>query len=428
MIPAERRALSGTPNGWEWRRLKFLFRQQQRPPVQGEEIVTAFRDGTVTRRSNRRMDGFTFADKEIGYQAVCRGDLVISAMDAFAGAVGVSDSNGKCSPVYSVCTPLPGNKSEYYAAVLRHLAISGFIASLAKGIRERSTDFRWSEARDLVLPVPPFVDQCGIAEFLDRKTTAIDDLIQKKERLIELLQEKRQALITQAVTKGLDPNVPMKDSGIDCFSQVPRHWKVLRVKHLVSLVTSGSRGWSEYFAEEGVAFLQSGNLDRRMGLDLSALQRVVLPRRVEGKRTAVRTNDVLVCITGALTGNVGLVREPLGEGYVNQHLALVRPREDCVVAPFLAYVLHGSPGQRQFWTSQYGLKQGLGLEDVANVWVPIPPVSEQTKIVEILDCETRRYEQTAVKLEDSAAKLREYRQALITAAVTGQLDIPAEAA
>lgn len=133
--------LGEIPSHWEIEKGKWLFKKEDRNVKREDEVVTCFRDGQVTLRKNRRTDGFTNAIQEHGYQGIRKGDLVIHAMDAFAGAIGVSDSNGKSSPVYSACTPKKGKKIDprYYAYFLRDLALSGFIESLAKGIRERST-------------------------------------------------------------------------------------------------------------------------------------------------------------------------------------------------------------------------------------------------------------------------------------------------
>jgi len=177
---------------WTTARLKFLIERKHRDLCSGDGIVTAFRDGIVTLRSNRREDGFTFADKEIGYQGVEPGDLVIHAMDGFAGAIGVSDSRGKCSPVYTITVPRQNAPADmrFWAYYLRNLAITGFIQSLAKGIRERSTDFRWNDAGNLLVNFPDQETQKTIADFLDRETARIDQLIEKKERLVELSNEK----------------------------------------------------------------------------------------------------------------------------------------------------------------------------------------------------------------------------------------------
>src|SRR5689334_10923120 len=135
--------LGEVPNHWRMERAKWLFRKMDRPVHENDEVVTCFRDGVVTLRKNRRVRGFTESIKEIGYQGIRRGDLVIHAMDAFAGAVGVADSDGKGTPVYSVCEPLPRVNAHFYAYLVREMARSEWILALAKGIRERSTDFRF---------------------------------------------------------------------------------------------------------------------------------------------------------------------------------------------------------------------------------------------------------------------------------------------
>jgi len=137
------------PESWEMKKAKWLFREEKRPVRKEDDIITCFRDGQVTLRKNRRTEGFTNATQENGYQGIRKGDLVIHNMDAFAGAIGVSDSDGKSTPVYAVCTPKrEGINPFFYAYLLRNLAYSGFILSLAKGIRERSTDFRFADFRE----------------------------------------------------------------------------------------------------------------------------------------------------------------------------------------------------------------------------------------------------------------------------------------
>lgn len=192
--------LGDIPVHWEIKRAKYLFQLNKREPIDTDGIVTAFRDGQVTLRANRRTDGFTNSFKEVGYQRVLKGDLVIHAMDAFAGAVGVSDSDGKCTPVYSCCTPIGNINATFYARMIRNMALSGYIESLAKGIRERSTDFRWREFAEQKLPIPPLDEQLAINSFIDRQLTRIEPLIEKTQLSIELLREHRSALITAAVT------------------------------------------------------------------------------------------------------------------------------------------------------------------------------------------------------------------------------------
>ena len=188
------------PTEWKIYRSKYLWKKEKREVKEEYGVVTAFRDGEVTLRENRRTEGFTFAIKEIGYQGVLKGDLVISAMDAFAGAMGISDSEGKCSPVYSVCSPVKELEPQYYNYLLKEMSQKGYILSLAKGIRERSTDFRYSEFANTFLLYPNIEEQKIIANYLFEKVIFINNFIITINNQIEKLKEAKQSLISEAVT------------------------------------------------------------------------------------------------------------------------------------------------------------------------------------------------------------------------------------
>lgn len=228
------------PSKWEIKKAKFLFREEKRLPRINDEIITCFRDGQVTLRKNRRTEGFTNSLKEIGYKGIRKGDLVIHNMDAFAGAIGVSDSDGKGTPVYSVCTTLSDNISPYYYCYfLRYLAKCDFIKSLSKGIRERSTDFRYNDFKELTLPVPSIYEQNKIVEYIDSVTSKIDEAISQQQKMIDLLNERKQIIIQNAVTKGLDPNAKMKDSGVEWIGEIPEDWEISLIGHLFNIKAGG---------------------------------------------------------------------------------------------------------------------------------------------------------------------------------------------
>lgn len=269
---------------------------------------------------------------------------------------------------------------------------------------------------------PPLPKQRAIAAWLDDRTKRIDELVAAKRRLIALLAEQRTALITKAVTKGLNPEAPMKPSGIDWIGDVPG--EVRRLKFLSSFVTSGSRGWAEYYSDEGDVFLRIGNVSRvAIDLDLSDVQRVTPPTGAEGERTVVHGEDVLISVT-AYIGAVGIVPDEFEKAYVNQHLALVRPRREHVVPRYLAYAMFSALGQVQFRQLMYGgTKEGLSLEDVKNLQVIVPSLIEQRAIVAHLDAACERFARLIRAAENAIARLDEYRQSLITAAVTGKIDV-----
>jgi type I restriction enzyme S subunit len=185
--------------------VRRVLRPLSRPAVPGLGVITAFRDGVVTLRTNRRTDGYTISNTEHGYQEIRPGDLVFHALDGFAGAVGVSDSRGNATPVYHVCEPIDGDNVDYLAMLLRFLGVSGFLATQAPNVRERSVDFRnWGTFARIPLNLPSVDEQQAVVGSIRKQESRIDTLIAEAERLIELARERRSALITAAVTGQID--------------------------------------------------------------------------------------------------------------------------------------------------------------------------------------------------------------------------------
>ena len=187
------------PKEWKCQKLKYTIFPQNRPVFSTDEIITCFRDGIVTLRKNRREDGFTVSFTEHGYQGVEIGDLVIHGMDAFAGAIGCSDSRGKTTPVVHVCTTTGNNR--FFMFFLRHMAYSNIFMDFSNGIRIRSSDFRnFTKLGIFDVLVPPIAEQNEIADYLDAKCTEIDGLIAKKEQLVKELESYKKSLIYEVVT------------------------------------------------------------------------------------------------------------------------------------------------------------------------------------------------------------------------------------
>ena len=193
------------PYDWKCERGKYILKYMQKPIKENDGVITCFRDGEVTLRSNRREDGFTMADKEIGYQGIDVGDLVVHGMDGFAGAIGISDSRGKASPVLNVVDTEQNKR--YIMYFLRSMAYNNVFLVLATGIRVRSCDLRWNKLAELYYPIPPLEEQNRIVDYLDAKCKEIDRLSADIQAEIDTLEEYKRSVITEKVTKGIELDV-----------------------------------------------------------------------------------------------------------------------------------------------------------------------------------------------------------------------------
>lgn len=270
-----------------------------------------------------------------------------------------------------------------------------------------------------VFPVPPKHEQRVIAAFLDRATAKIDALVAKKEQLLKLLEEKRTALITQAVTKGLDPKVPMVDSGVEWLGGIPAHWSVLPLKR-VSSIRYGL-GEPPQGAVDGLPLIRATNVSRGEIVDRDLA--LVDPRDVPWSRDPVlRTDDIIVVRSGAYTGDSAIVPERY-DGAIAGYDLVVKPKG--VVPRFLSWVLLS----RYVLDSQVHLQSlraaqpHLNAEELGSVVVLLPPSSEQRAILMHVDEQTREVKTLTAKTLDAIACLRELRTALISAAVTGKVDV-----
>lgn len=406
--------LAEMPEHWDLERAKWLFRRMDRPVRETDEVVTCFRDGVVTLRKHRRVRGFTESLQEIGYQGIRQGDLVIHAMDAFAGAVGVADSDGKGTPVYSVCEPAPNANAHYYAWVVREMARSQWILALAKGIRERSTDFRFEGFASQPVPLPPLPEQAAIVRFLDHADRRIRRATHAKQKLIALLNEQKQAVVHRAVTRGLDPDVRLKPSGVEWLGAVPAHWEVRKLKHLTRF-RNGSAFKPGDWSATGVPIIRIQNLNGANEFNYTT--REDLPRSL-----LIRTNDLLFAWSGNRGTSFGSFVWDRGfDGYLNQHIFKLEGYT--LDRRYFLHLLRAVT--RHVEEQTHGI---IGLVHITKpelgaVLVPVAPHDEQTAIARFIDEQTASLEVVTRRAQREIALLREYRTRLIADVVTGKLDV-----
>lgn len=269
---------------------------------------------------------------------------------------------------------------------------------------------------------PPQPEQIEIAVFLDRETAKIDALVVEQQRLIELLKEKRQAVISHAVTKGLNPDAPMKPSGIEWLGEVPAHWGVRSISSLTTKITNGYVGPTrDIFQEAGIRYLQSLHIkNNRIIFDVPYFVSEEWSRR--HSKSILNAGDVLIVQTGDI-GQAAVV--PAEFAGCNCHaLIVVSPVNDVIDGDWLSWVLNSDYGHHSLLSIQTGaLHPHLNCGDVKSVYVPVPPLREQREIVRHLELRLKAFDRLIAETTVAVGLLKERRAALISAAVTGQIDV-----
>ncbi|WP_174813723.1 restriction endonuclease subunit S [Aquisalimonas sp. 2447] len=311
--------LGQVPAHWETRPLWVLFSRVKRSGFPEETLLSVYRDYGVIPKASRDDNYNKPSDDLSSYQLVRSGDLAINKMKAWQGSVAISDVQGIVSPAYHVYESHHGENSRFLHYLFRSQEyVSGYLLN-SKGIRVNQWDLEPQQHSRMSVLLPTIEEQGVIASFLDHETARIDALIEEQQRLIELLKEKRQAVISHAVTKGLDPDVPMKDSGVEWLGEVPAHWDIKKLSVITDKITNGYVGPTrDLFVDDGVPYLQSLHIKNN---SISFSPPYYVPKEWSDlhEKSILKSGDVLVVQTGDI-GQVAVVPEGLRLNLQVQHL------------------------------------------------------------------------------------------------------------
>ena len=418
--------LGEVPQHWQVHRLKRLFEILKR--IAGEEghPVLSITQRGIKLKDIESNDGQLSMDYS-KYQIVNPGDFAMNHMDLLTGFVDISPYPGVTSPDYRVFTVRDGTRCE--PRYFLHLLQNGYRRKVFYAFGQGASEFgRWrfptDQFNDFRFPCPPLDEQTAIATFLDRETAKIDGLIAEQEKLIALLAEKRQATISHAVTKGLNPDAPMKDSGVAWLGEVPAHWDISRLKFVATVQTGVAKGKDNAGRDcVEVPYLRVANVqDGYLALDEIAMIQIPLADLL---RYRLQVGDVLM--------NEGGDFDKLGRGHIwngeipdcihQNHVFAVRPQG--VTGEWLNTITGAGYAQFYFMSRS---KQSTNLASISSsnlmeLPVVLPPPDEQIVILEEIAREVGRIDALVSEAETGIALLKERRSALISAAVTGKIDV-----
>jgi type I restriction enzyme S subunit len=423
--------LGSVPEHWGVVRLGALFSEAVEEGVDDLPVLSVSIHNGVSDKEldEEELDRkVTRSEDRSKYKRVQLNDLVYNMMRAWQGGFGTVRVEGMVSPAYVVARPRCTLSTRFVEHVLRTPHAVEEMRRHSRGV----TDFRlrlyWEEFKNIRVALPPDDEQAQIVDALDRETAKIDALVEEQRRLIELLKEKRQAVISHAVTKGLNPTAPMKDSGVEWLGQVPEHWSLKRLKYLVAVengvqmgpfggmltdLPSSETGFKLYGQENTIA----GDFERG--------HRWIEPSRFEQlKMYALQPGDLVLTRKGSI-GNCQVFPQGAPPGIADSDTIRVRLNQDLVRTPFVVTVLQEAGYLREQLdrTKRGAILSGLNTQVVADLTLAVPTPAEQDAIVEFLSAELSRYAGVVAETEVSIALLRERRTALISAAVTGKIDV-----
>ena len=430
--------LGDVPEHWESNRLKkyLIERNEKNSPIKTDNLLSVTMYQGVIPVSEKQGNGGNKPKENLeNYKISYPNDIVLNSMNVIVGSVGLNKYTGLISPAYyALYNRNKNNNIKFFSYIFHNPFFQKGLFGLGNGIMyKESEDGKLNTIRlkipmeklhQVVLPCPSISEQNQIVSFLDTESTRIDNLINKQEKLIELLEEQRKSIISHAVTKGLDPNAPMKDSGVEWLGEVPEHWMTPSSKHLLEIPITDGPHETPNFVDDGVPFISAEaiskgkiDFDKKRGYITSELNAIY------SKKYSPKIEDIYMVKSGATTGKVAMV-ETTEEFNIWSPLAVFRCNKNKVLPKFLLAVFNSS----HFYDAlvlnwSYGTQQNIGMGVLSNIEIPCPPLKEQAEIIQHLDAQNTKFDKLISTQSQLIEKLKEYRSTIISHAVTGKIDV-----
>lgn len=402
MSPTDTVEAAAARTGWGTAPLWTIARRVDRTGFPDAELLSVYRDWGVVRKADRDDNFNVESDDLSSYKFVKRGDLVLNKMKTWQGSLGVSDFEGIVSPAYFTCELSPTVHPRFIHYLLRSDLYIAMYAAASKGIRPNQWDLPYEEFRSLEALLPPLEEQRRIADFLDDQVARIDAAIEGRKKQHELLGTYFGSRLDHLVATM--PLVPLR--------------------RLMTSVTSGPRGWGDLVADSGTRMLIRINNISGSGIEpnLASVAWLTPPDDAEARRAQLEDGDLLVSITASI-GDVAVAGPELRGAAFSQHVARIRPI-DGGVSRALAWCASAPASRERLLNSAAGgTKIGLGLQQVSDWPVPLVPLGEEKPFTRTVEDAFKDVLAAQLMHQRSCEALSEYRRSLITAAVTGELDV-----
>ncbi len=427
--PSDVKWIGEIPENWNVRRIKYLFKEiDQRSTSENEELLSVSQyTGVKPKKDCLESDNekITNAESLEGYKRVSKNDLVINIMLAWNGSLGVSDYEGIVSPAYCVYRIIDSNNPKYFDYLFRTDLYKTEFKRNSTGVIDSRLRLYTDKFFNIFSTLPSLNEQTTIVNYLEHKTAQIDTFIAKKKHFIDLLKEQRIAMINQAVTKGINPNVKMKPSGTEWLGKIPEHWESRKLKFLI-------KGKLEYGANEP-AELNDPSFPRYIRItdiynDGKLKNDTFKSLKPEiAKDYLLQEGDVLFARSGATVGKTFQFKSYDSLACFAGYLIKATPDENKILSDYL----YNFTKSRAYdnWINSIFIQatiQNIGADKYAFLQIPLPPLPEQIQIINYIKYESEPIYHAIAKAEREIELIKEYRTALISEVVIGKVDVSAE--
>ncbi|RPH50943.1 MAG: restriction endonuclease subunit S [Desulfobacteraceae bacterium] len=418
--------LGDVPEHWEIRKLRQMLNQNTRRNRPDLPLLSVVREkGVIKRDITSKEENYNYIPDDLSnYKVVHAGQFAMNKMKAWQGSYGVSRYDGIVSPAYFVFD-LRSVGGEFFHIAIRSGMYVPFFTQSSDGVRIGQWDLAQSRMKEIPFFIPSLPEQVAIVRYVDNIDQRIRRYIRAKQKLIKLLEEQKQAIIHRAVTRGLDPNVRLKPSGVEWLGDVPEHWEVLRVKQCAQTISKGttpSTEGRELLDSGPVRFLKAENvvdgqiIDKPLCFIDEETNKVL-------RRSQLKEGDVLFVIAGATLGKITVIQQTSLPANTNQAVAFVRPNQR-VLPAYLALWLQSPRIKEMVWLNAVQSAQpNLSMADLGAFSFAVPSTAEQEQVLSWLNDKLQKIKKAIEQATHEISLLREYRTRLIADVVTGKLDV-----